>query len=210
MRKLPFLEIAALFFGRCPAKNRVPMWMASEGFDDTSDDARLFGEGIVDRAKMRGGAARDLLADADEPLDALKMIGSLTMPKRKRKRDFEPRRLERFKVSALKSIEAERERLRILSESVRAPSIDSARELIEEDDERETALGYLLPGIKLAASRALRLLFEAREDLLIGATSHPPEPMVPVLFEREPLLRALRKEEVQDVLVRARHDALRV
>lgn len=186
------------------------MWMAPEGLDDASDDARLFGEGIVSGAKMRSDAARNLLADADEPLDALKMIGSLTMPKRKRIRDLEPRRLERFKVSALKSIEAEPERLRILSESSRAPSIDGARELIEEDDERETALGYPRPSVELAASRALRLLFEAREYPLIGATSHPPEPMVPVLFERERLLRALRKEEVQNVLVRARHDALRV
>src|SRR5690606_38787224 len=120
----------------------------------------------------------DLFAKPDQEIEALKVIGSLTVAEWQTMNDLEPWRWQRGVVVVRQSIHRQRQRRRVLRESAGIASPNRSRELIEHDDEPEPALGIGGPMVEISCGSFSSKFRKAGVNFAVRAAAHSPEPVI--------------------------------
>jgi len=144
-------EVGELFLGRGAAKHGVAMRLAAEARDDVAMVARLRRRERIDFLQVRRRLLDQRLAERDAALQEALLLG---MAERQHEEGFLPDRLQLGVVAALQALEGQVLRQKILGVGLRGALPDRARELLEDDDQREPGARRFGPAMQLAAAAA--------------------------------------------------------
>ena len=168
-------QVLQLFGGRDATQNGVSMWVASEARDHVTVSYGLTERELVQRFEMGWREVQLFFGAANRQIHPLQVVGTFGVAEGHR----EEQALGDFHVAVhpgLNAPSSEPQGSGILSVGQRRVLVDTAGELVEDDDEREPPARRLCPRVELALTCLVHHTAEPRGDLSVylRPASEPP------------------------------------